>query len=156
MKYILISQGGEPLRKWSRTRWGAQHNWAATGLLWPWQHGFPTECCPADWGECVVLWKLSCWTQWRWCLDCTWIVALCRPQIGPRMTLQLMKIQDGLGEGNILYHSMSKWMLDFSHWSLNTFWCTWWKNPYEFYDFSPKVNAYWYIDRLWLLMFTWV
>ncbi|XP_041673479.1 suppressor of SWI4 1 homolog [Cheilinus undulatus] len=27
-------------------------------------------------------------------------------EIGPRMTLQLMKIQDGMGEGNILYHAV--------------------------------------------------
>ncbi|XP_024864635.1 suppressor of SWI4 1 homolog isoform X2 [Kryptolebias marmoratus] len=27
-------------------------------------------------------------------------------EIGPRMTLQLIKIQEGMGEGNILYHSM--------------------------------------------------
>uniref|UniRef100_A0A3Q3WDM1 Brix domain-containing protein n=1 Tax=Mola mola TaxID=94237 RepID=A0A3Q3WDM1_MOLML len=27
-------------------------------------------------------------------------------EIGPRMTLQLMKIQEGMGEGNVLYHSM--------------------------------------------------
>ncbi|XP_061568591.1 suppressor of SWI4 1 homolog [Cololabis saira] len=27
-------------------------------------------------------------------------------EIGPRMTLQLMKIQEGMGDGNILYHSM--------------------------------------------------
>lgn len=28
-------------------------------------------------------------------------------EIGPRMTLQLMKIQEGMGEGNVLYHSIS-------------------------------------------------
>lgn len=27
-------------------------------------------------------------------------------EIGPRMTLQLMKIQEGMGEGNVLYHAM--------------------------------------------------
>ncbi|XP_072225670.1 uncharacterized protein [Leuresthes tenuis] len=27
-------------------------------------------------------------------------------EIGPRMTLQLVKIQEGMGEGNVLYHSM--------------------------------------------------
>ncbi|KAM4531386.1 uncharacterized protein PAE49_023597 [Odontesthes bonariensis] len=27
-------------------------------------------------------------------------------EIGPRMTLQLIKIQEGMGEGNVLYHSM--------------------------------------------------
>nr|XP_046272531.1 suppressor of SWI4 1 homolog [Scatophagus argus] len=27
-------------------------------------------------------------------------------EIGPRMTLQLMKIQEGMGEGNVLYHSI--------------------------------------------------
>ncbi|XP_047427879.1 suppressor of SWI4 1 homolog [Mugil cephalus] len=27
-------------------------------------------------------------------------------EIGPRMTLQLMKIQEGMGDGNVLYHSM--------------------------------------------------
>ncbi|KAF7666014.1 hypothetical protein LDENG_00122310 [Lucifuga dentata] len=28
-------------------------------------------------------------------------------EIGPRMTLQLMKIQEGIGEGNVLYHAIS-------------------------------------------------
>lgn len=30
-------------------------------------------------------------------------------QIGPRMTLQLTKIEEGMGEGNVLYHSMGKY-----------------------------------------------
>lgn len=29
-------------------------------------------------------------------------------QIGPRMTLQLTKIQEGMGEGNVLYHNISE------------------------------------------------
>lgn len=29
-------------------------------------------------------------------------------QIGPRMTLQLMKIEEGMGEGNIIYHAISE------------------------------------------------
>lgn len=29
-------------------------------------------------------------------------------QIGPRMTLQLIKIQDGISSGNIMYHATSK------------------------------------------------
>uniref|UniRef100_A0A8D0CYZ5 Peter pan homolog n=1 Tax=Sander lucioperca TaxID=283035 RepID=A0A8D0CYZ5_SANLU len=29
-------------------------------------------------------------------------------EIGPRMTLQLIKIQEGMGEGNVLYHTMSE------------------------------------------------
>lgn len=30
-------------------------------------------------------------------------------QIGPRMTLQLIKVEEGLGQGNVLYHSFSKY-----------------------------------------------
>ena len=69
---------------------------------------------------------------------------LCRPQIGPRMTLQLMKIQEGMGEGNILYHAMSESSTSFTS-LLDVFWCTWWQNLYELHDSSLKVNAYWYI-----------
>lgn len=29
-------------------------------------------------------------------------------QIGPRMTLQLIKIQEGVGTGNVLFHSFGK------------------------------------------------
>ena len=29
-------------------------------------------------------------------------------QIGPRMTLQLIKIQEGVGNGNVLFHSFGK------------------------------------------------
>jgi len=29
-------------------------------------------------------------------------------QIGPRMTLQLIKIQEGVGEGNVLFHSFGE------------------------------------------------
>lgn len=67
--------------------------------------------------------------------------ALCY-QIGPRMTLQLVKIQEGMGEGNIIYHSISE---SFSLPS-SCFWCSGVhddKNEYEtFNDFSLKVNAY--------------
>lgn len=29
-------------------------------------------------------------------------------QIGPRMTLQLIKIQEGVGNGNVLFHSFGE------------------------------------------------
>lgn len=29
-------------------------------------------------------------------------------QIGPRMTLQLTKIQEGVGEGNVLFHGFGE------------------------------------------------
>ncbi|XP_046690976.1 suppressor of SWI4 1 homolog isoform X2 [Silurus meridionalis] len=32
--------------------------------------------------------------------------AVCLTEIGPRMTLQLVKIVEGMGEGNVLYHSI--------------------------------------------------
>lgn len=35
-------------------------------------------------------------------------VRVCPLQIGPRMTLQLIKVQEGMGEGNILYHSIGE------------------------------------------------
>lgn len=47
-------------------------------------------------------------------LNSVWVVlkiSLCCSQIGPRMTLRLMKIQEGMGEGNVIYHSMSKRIL---------------------------------------------
>lgn len=30
------------------------------------------------------------------------------PQIGPRLTLQLVKVEEGLGQGNVLYHSFGE------------------------------------------------
>lgn len=36
-------------------------------------------------------------------------VPVCDWQIGPRMTLQLVKIEEGMGEGSVLYHAVSKY-----------------------------------------------
>lgn len=55
------------------------------------------------------------------------------------MTLQLMKIQEGMGEGNVLYHTISECTPAF-HLSF----CLIYsgvhdeKNHYEFYDFSKS------------------
>lgn len=63
------------------------------------------------------------------------------PQIGPRMTLQLLKIQEGMGEGNVLYHSMGECTL--VYWSL----CCMDSGVhdenclYDSYDSFLKVNA---------------
>lgn len=67
------------------------------------------------------------------------------------MTLRLMKIQEGMGEGNVIYHSMSKRIL-FLIFSLAYAGVYMMKKMYEFYDFSlkkkRKVNAYWYTLNL--------
>lgn len=42
-------------------------------------------------------------------------VCVCPLQIGPRMTLQLIKVQEGMGEGNILYHAISELRRLFTH-----------------------------------------
>lgn len=60
------------------------------------------------------------------------------------MTLQLMKIQEGMGEGNVLYHAIGECTLALVHLSF----CLIYsgvqdeKNQYEFYDIFLKVNAY--------------
>lgn len=86
-------------------------------------------------------------------LNSVWVVlkiSLCCSQIGPRMTLRLMKIQEGMGEGNVIYHSMSKRIL-FLIFSLayagvymmkKTVWILW------FLSKKKKVNAYWYTLNL--------
>lgn len=67
------------------------------------------------------------------------------------MTLRLMKIQEGMGEGNVIYHSMSKRIL-FLIFSLayagvymmkKTVWILWFLSKKK-----KKVNAYWYTLNL--------
>lgn len=48
--YSTLSQGGQPFRKWSGTRWRAQHHRAAPGLLWPREYGVAAERRAPDWG----------------------------------------------------------------------------------------------------------
>lgn len=52
--FVFCLQGGKPVWKRSGTRWRAQHNRTATGLLRPRQHGVAAECCPPDRGGCLT------------------------------------------------------------------------------------------------------
>ena len=36
------------------------------------------------------------------------------PQLGPRMTLQLVKIEEGFCDGEVLHHEFSKWVIGWS------------------------------------------